>query len=121
MKSFRFLLILSVVTVLSISCSKDEKDETPPVIAISSPTEGMVLNRGSEFNLRATITDNKQLKEINVGNALKITTFNSPTSHEVNEIFIISADQVLGNIKLEITATDAAGNSAVKSVNLKIE
>lgn len=102
-----------------ISCEK--KDETPPVIMLTSPADNTVLAKGATFLVRGTVTDDTKLKEIKIGTSFSITTFNSPKRHELAETFTIAENQASGTVKLDITATDDAGNASVKSVNLIIQ
>ncbi|MBK9255283.1 MAG: hypothetical protein IPM42_07345 [Saprospiraceae bacterium] len=121
MLKFKFILFISfpVLFIMVTSCSK--KDETPPVITITAPIEGSVIKLDSAWVLKGVVTDDTKLKEIRIGNDFSITTFNSATRHELNENFNFTSNQQPGNIKIDITATDEAGNSSVKSFNIKVE
>jgi hypothetical protein len=117
--NFRWLSILILAGIFFFtSCEK--KDETPPSITISSPADNTTLKKGTEFTVAGVVTDDTQLKQINIGTGFSITTFNSPKRHEFSEKFSIPATQQTGNVSLEITATDAAGNKASKIIPLII-
>jgi hypothetical protein len=119
MKSIFFALFAFLTVAVMTSC--DKKDENPPIITITSPADNTILAKGASFTVKGTVTDDTKLKEIKIGNSFSITTFNSPKRHELDETFTISANQEAGNVKLDVTATDDAGNSSVKSINLIIQ
>ena len=118
MKYTKFLLMLSMGLLFLTSCEK--KDETSPSITINSPADNTAIKKGSEFTLSGVVTDDTQLKEINLGGSFTINAFNSPKRHEFSEKFTISDTQPTGNVTLEVTATDAAGNKASKVIPLVI-
>lgn len=117
MKSLKMVSLFMLVTFIAVSCSKD--DTTAPVINITSPVNGQIVKQNTNFNVSGTITDDTELKEIIVaGNS--ITAFTSKTSHTVN-ISLNVGNTPVGDVNIEISATDKAGNKASKTITLKVE
>lgn len=118
MQNLKFLTLLLFISLFAVSCSKDD---TAPVITITSPAEGAILERGKTYPLSGTVTDDTELAEIS-GSGFKITTFDSKTSHVLTNITIpIPANATVGNANITVTATDKEGNIGTKTVNFKIQ
>lgn len=114
-----FSVLVFMVFSLS-SCQKDEGDTTRPVITITSPAEGAVLEKGNTYEVTGTVTDDTELAEIKVG-TITITSFDSPTSHAIKGIILtIDANQAPGNGNIVVTAKDKAGNEETKVVNFSV-
>lgn len=118
MQNLKFLTLLLFISLIAVSCSKDD---TAPVITITSPAEGATLLRGQSYPLTGTVTDDTELAEIS-GLGFKITSFDSKTSHVLTGITIpIATDAPVGNANITITATDKEGNAGTKTVTFKIQ
>lgn len=118
MKSLKIMLVLLVGSMAISSCSKD--DTTAPVITITAPAEGAILDKGINYPLVGTVTDNEELAEIDAG-GVKITTFDSKTSHVIANVSLnIATTEASGPRTITVTATDKAGNKATKVVNFTI-
>lgn len=112
---FNFLFLL---TLVATSCKKE--DTKNPVITITSPVEGAILDKGANYPITGFVTDDTELAEISVGN-IKITTFDSPTRHEIKNIEIpIPATAASGNYNIVVTAKDLAKNEATKVVTYSV-
>jgi len=119
MKLLKFLSFAMLLSIIAISCSKD--DTTPPVITILTPVEGATLIRGTSYPVTGTVTDDEALATIDAAGQ-KITTFDSPTNHAFKNLNIkIDSTQAPGNYNISISATDKAGNTATKIVNFKVQ
>jgi len=122
MKYYSFIL-----TLLLLSCKKDD-DGTLPVITIETPFENQVFNAFGQINVKATITDEKQLKWVSV----KLLNDQQAVAH--NAIFVpvtspsmfLNINYALDNIHLEsgvyslnITASDGTNDAhAFKRVSI---
>lgn len=125
MQNLKFLTLLFFISLFAVSCSKDEPepviDKIAPVINITSPVDGAILERGKTYPLSGTVTDDTELAEIS-GLGFKITSFDSKTSHVLTGITIpIATDAPVGNANITITATDKEGNAGTKTVTFKIQ
>lgn len=85
----------------------------PPVITITQPEAGSVLEAGKIYSVVAQITDDNGLAEIYFGKS-KITRFVTPVSHIINEEFITYATSG-SKIEIEFMATDNAGHTSFSS------
>ena len=138
--NFQFLLILSLVTILSVftACSDDDGDTTPPVINLIAPAEGATLKIGSDVHFDMEVADNEMLGSYKIeihhnfdghGHSRSAKTdgfyFERQWSlsdqrnarihhHEI----IIPEDAIPGNYHLMIYCTDAAGNEAYVARNI---
>ncbi len=120
MRNWSFLVVLLAVFTV-FACSKDDKDTTAPVITITSPAEGSILEKGKTYPVTGTVTDDTELAEISAG-GVKITNFNSKTSFTFENFNLpISANTPDGDGYLEIIAKDKAGNIATKKVSFSIQ
>ena len=114
LKFFSFFVFLSLI----IACSKDK---TAPVITVTSPAEGAVLERGKTYPVVGTVTDDEELASINAG-GVNITTFDSPTKHTfANFTLPIPATATVGASSFKVSATDKEGNAAEKTVNFTVK
>ena len=116
MKRLAFLL-WAIPAIVFLSCSKDD---TAPVITITSPAEGSTLIKGQTYPVQGTVTDDTELAEINVG-GVKITAFDSRTKHTIANVNLpipASTTETAGSFT--VTATDKEGNTATKTVTFKI-
>lgn len=120
MKFLKFSLVL-VVATLVLSCSKDDKDKTAPVITISTPSEGDTVIKGVPFQLIAVVTDDTELAQITLNDATVITEFDTPTKHSLNYNVTIPEDAVGTVATMKITALDKAGNAASETVNVNLQ
>jgi hypothetical protein len=120
MKKFQLAFVFLFATAILVSsCGKDN---TPPEITITSPTEGSTLAKGKIHNVTGRVTDDTGLSEIGLGGTSKITTFDSPTSHNLANITVSIPDTTKatqGNIT--ITAKDVDGQTSSKTVTFKIQ
>ncbi|HRO07610.1 MAG TPA: Ig-like domain-containing protein [Saprospiraceae bacterium] len=118
MKFLKFSIMLMALVAI-VSCSKD--DTTAPVITITSPVEGSVLEKGKTYPVTGTVTDETELSEIDAG-GYKITSFDTKTSYAFANLNLpIPADTKETGGVLKITAKDKAGNVAVKSITFSIK
>lgn len=120
MKHFRFTFLLVLTAgFLFTSCGKE--DTAGPVITITSPAEGAVLERGKNYPLQGMVTDDTGLAKITLGN-LNITTFDSATKHTLANINVtIGANDPVGTSIITVSAEDTAGNVTTKNVTVKIQ
>jgi hypothetical protein len=117
MKRLGLLLLVLPVLVFS-SCSKDD---TPPVITITSPAEGSTLLKGQTYPVQGTITDDEELSQVNIG-GVNVTTFDSKTKWTIANVTLpISASETSSFGSFTVTATDKEGNTATKTVSFKIQ
>ena len=115
-----FFSVLVFMVFSLTSCQKDDGDTTRPVITITSPAEGAILEKGKTYEVTGTVTDDTELAEIKVG-TITITTFDSPTSHAIKGIILtIDENQTSGNGNIVVTAKDKAGNEETKVVNFSV-
>ncbi len=115
------LKVLSLFLVLSLGMVSCSKDDTAPVITITSPAEGSILLKGSTYPIVGTVTDDEELVEIDAG-GIKITTFDSQTSHVLANINLpIAATAPTGGGTFTVTATDKEGNKSTKIVTFTIQ
>jgi hypothetical protein len=105
-----FLLLTFSVCLFGVSCAKEDK---PPVITITQPKAGSVLEAGKIYAIVAQITDDNGLAEIYFGKS-KITRFDTPVSHSINEKFVTYAPSG-SKIEIEFMATDNAGHTSFSS------
>lgn len=119
MKFLKFSFVLLTLFAV-LSCSKDDKDTTAPVITITSPTDGSILEKGKSYPVIGTVTDDNELAEIDLG-GLKITSFDTPNSYTFANINLpIPADTKETGGILKIIAKDKAGNTSTKTVSFSI-
>ncbi|MBK8628024.1 MAG: hypothetical protein IPN86_21430 [Saprospiraceae bacterium] len=115
------LKILSLVFVSVLALASCSKDDTAPVITITSPTEGAVLLKGSTYPVIGTVTDDEELAEIEAG-GVKITTFDSKTKHVIANINLpIPATAASGSASFTVNATDKEGNKSTKVVTFTVQ
>lgn len=115
-----FLGVFILIGLAMTSCKKDDGDTTRPVITITAPAEGAVLEKGNSYEVLGTVTDDTELAEIKIG-TITITEFDSPTSHSIRGINLtIDANQQPGNGNIVVTAKDKAGNQETKVVNFSV-
>jgi hypothetical protein len=112
-------IALSGVLIMAfIACGKEN---IGPTITISSPAEGSTLAKGKQNTIEGKVTDDTGLSEINVGN-LKITSFDSPTSHSLNNIIFTIPDTTKSTQgSLIFSAKDVDGLTSSKTVTFKIQ
>jgi Big-like domain-containing protein len=122
-KLILFACVLSVGVFFN-SC-KDEGDVTDPVVTITEPAANSSYAPGDTIMLRATVTDDEELKTINVSSDLgldiPITTFDSPTSHVIGYNIEVNAATPTGAYTLTITGIDASANEGAESVSVTIQ
>jgi len=117
------LLTFIGVLFLVVSCGKDDEgDVTAPVISITSPADGTVLERGKTYPVQGTVTDDTELAEIDAA-GVKITTFDTKTKHTFANLNLpIEANTpVNSGINVTITAKDKSGNVATKVLKYTVK
>ncbi|MGB4960071.1 MAG: Ig-like domain-containing protein [Saprospiraceae bacterium] len=118
MKTIHFIMFLLISMLSLSSCSKDDN---APVITITAPAEGAILEKGKTYAVQGTVTDDVELAEIDAG-GVKITTFDSKTKHTLANLNLpIPANATAGNSTFTVTATDKEGNVGTKTVTFKIQ
>ncbi|KXK40922.1 MAG: hypothetical protein J5I52_05640 [Saprospiraceae bacterium] len=118
MKFFKLSVFLFAIFMIA-ACGKD--DVTAPVITITSPADGSILEKGKTYPVEGTITDDTELAEIVIGD-IKVNTFDSPTKHTIANIQLpIPADAEAGSSYFVVTAKDKAGNTATKNINFTVK
>jgi hypothetical protein len=106
---------------LVVTISSCSKDDLAPVIVVSSPLEGAILEKGKTYPIVGIVTDDTELASIDAA-GIKITTFDSKTSHSLSGLNLpIDAAAPAGGGNFTITATDKEGNVAKKVVNFTIK
>lgn len=100
-----------------------EADTSAPTISIHSPEAGSTYQHGDEVSLDAVVEDDRKLAKIRVTIMLEnsvsmydntITDFDSDTRHQLLDTIAIPMDAPPGAYKVTVTASDAAGNTAVE-------
>lgn len=104
-------------------------DTTEPTITIHSPEGGSTFQRGSVVELDALVEDDRKLAEIHIQVMMgglasiheeTITEFDEDKRHQVQDSAAIPEDAATGTYYVIITATDAAGNIAEKTLNFQV-
>lgn len=117
MKNY-LLVLLSVSALVLSSCSKDD---TAPVITITTPNSGDKVQPGVPFAIAGEVTDDEELAEIKIANN-SITTFDTKTKHTLKNISLtLDQSQPKGPIQLNISASDKEGNSSDVVIDLIVE
>ena len=122
MSKIKYIALLLLVGLFITSCSDGDGDA--PVITITSPGDGDQFKVTDILELRSNVTDDTKLALINLSSTLgineNITTFDSETSHSFNVNLSFDVSTPVGLYDLIITATDDAGNSAEKIVEVEV-
>src|SRR5690349_4667452 len=66
-------LLLLFVPFLVVSCSSDSVDDELPVVKLTSPTDGQVINAGTSVRVAASISDNDELHMVHL-HVINLTT-----------------------------------------------
>lgn len=97
-------ITLGIILLLLFSCKK-EKDEIPPTIVITSPSENLTVSYGEEVRVQATITDNKVIRSVQLSlissetnnRVLHTESFQpNSTSFELDDYYLISDSLLAG-------------------------
>lgn len=113
----------------SVNVNVREADNTAPTITVHLPAAGSTFQWGDEALIDAIIEDDKALAEIHIKVTLgtmvtiheeTITEFDEENYHQVEESAIVPDDAPFGTYKVTITATDAEGNQAVKTLTFQV-
>ena len=122
----KLILFACVLTMgLFFNSCKDDGDETAPVVTISEPAANSSYASGDTIMLRGTVTDDEELKTINISSDLgldiPITTFDSPTSHVIGYNIEVNPATPAGAYTLTITGIDASANEGSESVSITVQ
>ena len=122
----KLILFACVLTMgLFFNSCKDEGDVTDPVVTISEPAANSSYAIGDTIRLRGTVTDDEELKTINISSDLgidiPITTFDSPTSHAIGYNIIVVSGTPADAYTLTITGIDASANEGSGSVSVTVQ
>lgn len=134
MKKFNWLFLF-LFSFAFVACDNDDDvvlDTVAPNIAITSPAPNTTFPAGSEFELRADITDNEGLEEVRVfvtgpdGNRIaqfddEVRDFlNNNRNYNLDVDFTLPADVATGAYTITVEADDEAGNSTVETVMIMV-
>lgn len=121
-----YLLLALLLVIIACKDDKAEVDTIAPVVQITSPNEGVLLENG-QFSLQATISDNIALKETNItvnNKADNMLLFEKTIAHTGKEASINEAIRldVLegGDFQLKLNTIDQSGNASSSSLNFQI-
>ena len=114
-KLLKRLIYVLLCALAMLSCSKENRDTTPPIINLSSPTAGHIFYYQNTIPVRALVSDETHLESVSV----EITsTYNtrvyaphdfSPTHKDLQVDLSISHDDLYlpsGTYHVKITASD---------------
>ncbi|RXQ92196.1 DUF4625 domain-containing protein [Ancylomarina salipaludis] len=147
MEILKYIIVI-IFAIVFIGCEDDEKniDEIKPNIILYSPTRAATVTVGSVLNVRALISDNKELKdyvvEINYGgvkstknieefyfssfidtdaygNALP-ELVKGAISYNLNFDIAVGYNTYLGDYNLTLTVIDQSGNLMEEVVQFSI-
>ena len=125
------LLIFSLLA-FAIGMTSCGDDGTPPVITISSPSNGQAFAPGDVVDVKGTVTDDVEIVSINIAidGGLLASMPLTLTGGGTDPITSASMDNVnvtldaatpAGDYKLTVTATDDEGTVGEESVDFKVE
>jgi hypothetical protein len=143
----KYLLIIAVVfSFFSCGGSSDEEEVQPmdtekPIISIAKPLNNETVVRGLDLILDAQLTDNADLKELEVSISMPVTKVATgieepwqPLPEKINlsgkvvnvndhQLFgeVIPADCLIGEYTLTFLLTDKADNQAKQVINVNIQ
>ncbi len=107
-------ILIGIFLLFIFSCSKD-KDETPPVINVTTPVSGQLINGNDTVKVLATISDDRNLNWVKVslnnnnGIAVLSTTTKNPTAkdYQLNtSYFVDDVHLTSGVYYFNISASD---------------
>lgn len=115
-----------LITFVLLSCGKDEEpqaDSEPPVISLTSPTNGQVFSGGQSVTISGSVTDNVKLREVHL--EIINTTSGAFVAHEhfypdgasysINRTFSV---QAATGYKIKVEAEDSRKNITRAEVNV---
>ncbi len=111
MKKFSVLFVALIIAMGFVACKEDDKeakDETKPVIVISSPEADASFKDGAEFQLKVNITDDKELAWWDYSITI---TDEQPAKKNTQEWVV----------KFEDTKEDLSGLTAEKTPTVKVK
>jgi hypothetical protein len=132
MKPVKYCLLLFIVFSFIASCKKKEHDhgsnKVPPVVTVTSPTEGAVFNTADSIHFIGYATDDADLHSGRLSIVRKLDDYillaKSLYAHQYKEYFVDD------KLKVEVTAVTEAkaivqfedhdGNVTTKEVNITI-
>ena len=124
----KHLFIISLFVFLFVSCKKDKKDTTPPVINMSLPVSGTTYNMFDTIPIAASFSDETQLTRAEISfrdmNGISVQpgfTINlSGKSFNLNEELPLHEFRIpTGNYNIDITVSDGE-NASTKSTTVHI-
>lgn len=117
--------------IFTSSCGDDDSgdtvlDQENPTITLNAPADGAIVSASSQVATSISISDDIEIStvSITVGNG-DVTIFEldeeeiANTTFSYNQNLAIPADVVLGTHTIEVTVTDASGNSVSASVDIQ--
>ena len=119
----RLLLFFNIALLAGCTKEKGEKDDQPPVISISSPTNNQVFTGGQTIAINATASDNTKIEELhlNIINSTTNTFYthehyapNAPTYTLSRTITVQGAT----TYKIIIEANDPTGNHGEQGIRI---
>lgn len=68
MRHCRFISMIILLPLFSLSCSKNskEKDNEAPVVSIEEPLHNAIVTGGEVLNIRGSVADNEYIHEIHI-------------------------------------------------------
>jgi len=121
MKLYKLIILLTLGLFIT-SCTPS--DDEPPVIVITSPSDGMTVAPGGVFSLVASVVDNEGLSTVSFtdGNTTEtITSFDTDLTHNLNYNITIDSTSTTGELTITVNATDLEGNAASEDVTIDIQ
>ncbi|WP_276500904.1 DUF4625 domain-containing protein [Terrimonas pollutisoli] len=118
----KYSLLISVLSVLFLSCSKDEAEDTDaPSITISSPTNNTVLPAG-EVHIKGTIADNAYINQVHVevydGGGTEVVHVHihpATKNYAFDQTFTAQAGK---SYKIKVIAEDPSTNSSTRQIDI---
>lgn len=120
-------IILSLIIALAVSCSKDKEAEllnsTLPIVAVTNIFEGQTFTSGQTIPITGTVKDDNAITEIRIrvtntgSGSLIMEKLLTPAATDVSFSESMTASPGV-TYKIEIVATDDAGNVTVLVVNV---
>jgi hypothetical protein len=117
------LMIVLLTAILSCSKNSSEKDSVPPVITLTSPTNGQLYTAGDVVLITGTITDDKYIAEVHIhisnagtGALLKdIHLYPNGNTSTLNQFIDASAGV---SYKIQVIAKDRGVNEVRSTVEV---
>jgi hypothetical protein len=125
-KILSILTVLFIIAASLISCSKTEDTEAP-AINITSPVSNSVYAVGDTVFIKVVVTENDELHHIDailqkdLSTTVWLRSFHSHSKvFEINDAYIVQADDAGSSFRLTVTADDHSGNESEAYLDFEI-